>query len=259
MPSSPYARRARSTRRAQPCTTCRRTTAGRRHRGRSWRFMRTDPRRIAMVAQSYYVRDPRVRRAAETLAQSGFEVDFIGMRPEGSESDEVINGVNVHRLPLERRRGDRIRYLYEYAAFFALAFWRLSIRQLSSRYSLVYVHTLPDALVFATLVPRLLGARVFLDMHDPMPETFQSKYELTDASFIVRILLAIESIAVRYAHVVITVHEPLREVFISRGGNAAKIKVVMNLTDTSGPEWQGLAARRSYANGDTFVALYTGT
>jgi hypothetical protein len=40
------------------------------------------------------------------------------------------------------------------------------------RYRLVQVHSLPDVLVFAAAVPRLLGARLLLDLQECMPEFF---------------------------------------------------------------------------------------
>ncbi len=40
----------------------------------------------------------------------------------------------------------------------------------------VHVHNLPDFLVFAGLVPRLAGAKVVLDVHDSVPETFATKF-----------------------------------------------------------------------------------
>ena len=35
---------------------------------------------------------------------------------------------------------------------------------------------MPDVLVFTVLVPTLLGTYVILDIHDPMPETYDSKF-----------------------------------------------------------------------------------
>lgn len=35
---------------------------------------------------------------------------------------------------------------------------------------------MPDFLVFTAVVPKLLGTKVILDMHDPMPELYMSKF-----------------------------------------------------------------------------------
>ena len=43
------------------------------------------------------------------------------------------------------------------------------------RYDVVQVNSLPDWLVFAALIPRALGARVLLDLHECMPEYAATK------------------------------------------------------------------------------------
>jgi hypothetical protein len=37
---------------------------------------------------------------------------------------------------------------------------------------------MPDVLVFSSLVPKLLGAKVVLDLHDPMPELMEAIFNL---------------------------------------------------------------------------------
>ena len=39
-------------------------------------------------------------------------------------------------------------------------------------YDVIHVHSVPDFQVFATLIPRLMGARVILDIHDIVPEFY---------------------------------------------------------------------------------------
>src|SRR2546425_8404828 len=74
--------------------------------------------KVAMLAHTYYLRDPRVRREAEALAEKGFEVHVICLS-EGRNRDReprhaIVNGVQIHRLPISRRRGGFLRYLFEY-------------------------------------------------------------------------------------------------------------------------------------------------
>ena len=49
---------------------------------------------------------------------------------------------------------------------------------------------MPDALVFAAAVPRLLGARVVLDLHECMPEFFSVKFGVPMEHPVVRLLVA---------------------------------------------------------------------
>jgi hypothetical protein len=91
-------------------------------------------KRVAVVVFSPYPADPRPRRAAEALAQLGLEVDVICVRENGREPlRETFNGVQVFRVPLRRRRGGAIGYVYQYAAFIAASFALLSARSLTRR------------------------------------------------------------------------------------------------------------------------------
>jgi hypothetical protein len=144
--------------------------------------------RVLMITHSYYLRDPRVRREAEALAEAGYTVDVICLRDQGEPYRSEVNGVRIYRVPLRRCRGGFLRYLFEYLAFFVLSGLLLSALQLRRRYRLVHVHNMPNFLVFATLLPRLFGAKVILDMHDPMPELFQLQFKLAPRHWIVRLL-----------------------------------------------------------------------
>ena len=47
---------------------------------------------------------------------------------------------------------------------------------------------MPDFLVFCALVPKILGAKVILDQHDPMPELMKTIFGIADSSFSVRVM-----------------------------------------------------------------------
>jgi glycosyltransferase involved in cell wall biosynthesis len=95
----------------------------------------------------------------------------------------------------------------------------------------VQVNSMPDALVFAAIVPRLRGARVVLDLHECMPEFFQVKFGVGPSHPVVRLLAAAEQAAIRFADRVITCTEQMRETFVARGAPANKIEVVLNAAD----------------------------
>lgn len=87
---------------------------------------------------------------------------------------------------------------------------------------------MPDALVFAALVPRLLGARVLLDLHECMPESFATKYDVDRTHPIVRLLSWLEQRSIAFADHAITCTELQREAFVGRGAARDKIEVVLN-------------------------------
>ncbi|HEX4350929.1 MAG TPA: glycosyltransferase [Verrucomicrobiae bacterium] len=189
-------------------------------------------RRAAVVLYSYYASDPRPRRETEALQRAGMEVDVICLR-EGSDEPalEVLDGVNVHRIPLQRRRAGKLTYAFQYFSFLVSAGALLSWWRLRRRYDLVHVHNMPDFLVFSALLPKLLGARVILDLHDPMPELLVTIFGLEEKSFAVRLLKFFEKHSIRFADQVLTVNQACKEIFSARSCPPEKIQVLMNVPD----------------------------
>jgi glycosyltransferase involved in cell wall biosynthesis len=91
---------------------------------------------------------------------------------------------------------------------------------------------MPDFLVFATIVPRLLGAKVILDIHDPMADTFTSKFQHAKKNAIYNILVWQERASAAYCNKVITVHHPVRDHILTRHGlKSESIEVIANFAD----------------------------
>ena len=189
-------------------------------------------RRVAVVVYSHYPSDPRPRRAAEALASQGMKVEVLCLKNDMNEpSRDVSNGIEILRLPIKHRRGGKVGYVTQYVSFLISCFFVLSWRCFFRRYSLVHVHNMPDILAFSAIVPRLLGARVILDLHDPMPELMMSIFGLAENSKSVRVLKFLEKMSIRAVDAVITVNEACRKIFSSRSCSAEKVHVVMNSPD----------------------------
>jgi len=189
-------------------------------------------KRAAVLLFSYYPADPRPLRAAEALVAEGVTIDLFCLQQSSSDPrQEKINGVNVFRMPLERHRGGKARYLRQYSAFILGSFAALTRRAMSRRYDLVHVHNMPDALVFSALIPKLMGAKVILDLHDPMPELMQSIFNIPRESLSVRILEKIEKWSIRFSDAVLTVNLACKKIYSERSCPAEKITVVMNAPD----------------------------
>jgi glycosyltransferase involved in cell wall biosynthesis len=182
--------------------------------------------RVCIVRHRDY--EPQLRREAEALRDAGFEVDVILLRCEGRPATENINGVRVIGLPLRRRRGGALRYVSDYLGFFVLAAARLTREHMRCRYSVVQVNTMPDFLVFCTLPAKLLGAKVIAFMKEPSPELAET---LFTSPLVPRIYLAIERLVLRYADIVFTVTDDLKDVYVARGADEKKIRVVLNSPD----------------------------
>jgi glycosyltransferase involved in cell wall biosynthesis len=187
--------------------------------------------RIGVIRQFYFPCDTRVRREVHALASAGHEVDVICMRRPGQPLYERSGSVAVYRVPLVHKRGGPLRYLFEYVSFPLAAFLCAGALALRRRWDVVQVNTLPDWLVFAAIVPRLLGARVLLDLHECMPEFFATKFRASPSHPAVRLLARLEQASIRFADRAITCTEQMRGAFVARGAQGEKIEVILNSAD----------------------------
>lgn len=185
-----------------------------------------------MVAYTNYLTDARPRREAEALAARGDKVDFLALREEGRPSTERIEGVGVVRVMMERYRGgSTLLYIGNYVLFFLLATFKTAFLFVKYRYDVIYVHTMPDFMVFAASIPKTFGAKVVLDMHDTMPELYMSKFGLGDRHFLIRLVAFQERLSANFADRIVCVHHPHRDVLVNRGIDRQKATILMNLPD----------------------------
>ncbi|MBN2037566.1 MAG: glycosyltransferase [Chitinispirillaceae bacterium] len=194
------------------------------HAGRELCVRRT----AAVVVFSHFPDDPRVCREAEAVEALGFEIDVFCIPKNGQSSRERRGSIAVYRFGPHRRRGARLRYLVEYVLFILGCTVRLSVAHLKRRYAFVHVHNMPDFLVFCAVVPKLLGARIILDLHDPTPEVYRTKYLKPDDSWMVALLRTIERVCIGFASVVFTPNLAFKRLFVARGCPEQKISIIMN-------------------------------
>jgi glycosyltransferase involved in cell wall biosynthesis len=190
-------------------------------------------KRHCMVVHAQYPGgETRVQREAGALVKNGYEVDVLCLRNRVEMATEICGGVRVIRLPVRRglHRWVGGKFL-EYLRFFVLAMLKLIVLHVRHPYRVVQLHNLPDFLVFAAWFPKLLGARVILDLHDLMPEFYQGRYGGKSAGIAARLLCLQEKLSCRFADHVITVSEIWRQTLIGRGIPPDKCSVVMNVAD----------------------------
>jgi glycosyltransferase involved in cell wall biosynthesis len=187
--------------------------------------------RTLMIVQSHYVTDPRVRRQAEALVGAGHTVHVIALRAPGAPRVDDVAGVRVHGVPLGRRFGSRRRYAFEYAAFAVVATVLAAALHVRHRYHVVQVANLPDTLVVAGLLPRLLGARLVFDAHESMPETFRTNFGWRPGGVADRAAIWLQCRCIGLADHVLMVHEPARRLLVGRGVPRERSSVVMNWPD----------------------------
>jgi glycosyltransferase involved in cell wall biosynthesis len=188
-------------------------------------------RRVAMVTFSPYPFDPRPRRCVDALVSEGAAVDLICLAHGNDARRETLSGVNVLRIPLKHPRRGKLEYGFRYGAFILITSLIFAARSLRRRYDLVYVHNMPDILVLSSLIPKALGAKVVLDLHDPMPELMMTIFGAPEENSSVRWMKHLEKWSIGRTDLVVTVNIACKRIFSGRSCSAEKIAVVMNAPD----------------------------
>jgi glycosyltransferase involved in cell wall biosynthesis len=188
--------------------------------------------RICMVTYSFYDLDTRVIQYAQALTARGDTVDVLALRREADPYFEVVNGVNVYRIQL-RNVDERLKfdYLFRILRFLFASAAVLAKRHFSKPYDLIHVHSVPDFLVFAAVVPRLLGAHVILDIHDILPEFYASKFGAASDSLLFRILVWVEKLSIAFSDHVIIANHLWQERLVSRSVPPGKCTAIVNYPD----------------------------
>ncbi len=187
------------------------------------------PRRVCVIRQASVARDPRVLREVRALLAAGHVVDVISLRDTGEPLRERDGRLTHYRVPLPGDPGNSVlAYGARFALFAFIATLLSGALHLRRRYALVQVHTLPDVLVFAAVIPRLLGAKVILDLHETMVEFFTTKYGASPGGPAARLVAAAEQASIRFADLAFTCTNEMREAFIGRGADPEHLGVVLN-------------------------------
>jgi glycosyltransferase involved in cell wall biosynthesis len=209
-----------------------------------------------MLAYAFYESDMRILRYAKTLVERGDTVDVIALRRDSAARFEVLQGVNVYRVQ-SRERNERglFDYLVRLARFMFLAAFTVTRKHLSKPYDIIHVHSVPDFLVFAALIPKMLGAKIILDIHDILPEFFASKFGTSRQSFMFKLLLLAEYLSVSLSDHVIIANDLWHERVATRTGSTERCTTVINYPDPDLFQ----SRRRSVSAGDKFIVTYPGT
>jgi glycosyltransferase involved in cell wall biosynthesis len=111
---------------------------------------------------------------------------------------------------------------------------------------------MPDFLVFAALVPKVRGARVILDLHDPSPELMMTIFGRPSRHWFVRTLRFVERMSIGFSDLVLTPNVTFRDLFASRSCRAEKVNIVMNSPEPTvfDPDRANLSRNTADDNGE---------
>ncbi len=179
--------------------------------------------------------DRRVWQECRALTDAGHRVEVIC--PAGTKRDTEpfaeIDGVRIHRYPLEAATGGPAGYVREYGA----ALWHtLRIARRLSReepFAVVHACNPPDLLFLIALALRPSGARFLFDHHDLVPELFESRFA-GGPRLLHRVSRALEKATFASCDAVISTNESYRRAAIERGGLPPdRVRVVRSAPDLS--------------------------
>jgi glycosyltransferase involved in cell wall biosynthesis len=212
--------------------------------------------KVCMVAYTFYEEDNRVRRYAEALAKRGDQVDAVALRKGGQPKEEILNGVHIYRIQSRVvNEKSKFTYLGRILSFLIRSMLFLTRKQLSGqRYDLVHVHSVPDFEVFSAIVPKLMGSKIILDIHDLLPEFYTSKFKTPKDSFTFSALVAAERMSAAFSDHVIAANHVWEKRIEDRSVGQGKCTTVLNFPDTD------IFQKRGRQRDDgKFVIIYPGT
>jgi glycosyltransferase involved in cell wall biosynthesis len=210
---------------------------------------------VLMVAYTFYEADNRVRRYAETLARRGDSVEAIALRQKGQPFKTTLNGVTVYHIQgREINERTKFDYLFRILLFLFHSMFFIGMRQFKRKYKLIHVHSVPDFEVFAAVVPKILGAKVILDIHDIVSEFYASKFHSGADSLFSKALKIIERVCCSFSdHVIISNHIWGKRI-VERSVPQRKCSVILNY-----PDPHLFNRTRLKEDSEKFIIMYPGT
>lgn len=176
------------------------------------------------ISYSLYDTDIRVKRYSELFVNNTNRIDAIAIcGKNGNEKQNILNGVSVYYI--QKRTYDeknRIDYFLKIIKFFIKGSFLLLYKHIKYKYDIIHVHNVPDFLVFMAIIPKWLGAKIILDIHDVMPELYCEKFKKSFKSSLANMLLFLERKSVHFADFVIVANDLWCEKIINRNNISHK-------------------------------------
>ena len=195
--------------------------------------MRASAVRILMLVENHFPQDTRVKNEAILLTESGYHVSVIALRKKGQVMTEVVNGVQVYRLPrlelfkktshgnlsraglLFLKLKSSLGYLFEYCYFTGACLVVSFYVFIRRGFDVIHAHNPPDTLFVVALPFKLLGKKFIFDHHDLCPELYRSRYR-TGEGFFTRLLRVFEWCSLKLADITIATNESYKQVQMER-------------------------------------------
>jgi glycosyltransferase involved in cell wall biosynthesis len=189
--------------------------------------------KILMLVENHFPQDTRVTNEATLLTEAGYKVSVVALRRSGQTGHEVLNGVEVYRLPtlelfkktpfanvnrmnlLFVKLKSFLGYVVEYFYFTTACFIVSSYIFARRGFDVMHAHNPPDTLFLVGLPFKLLGRKFVFDQHDLCPELYRSRYGAAEG-FATRLLRLLEWCSVKLADVTIATNESYKQIQMQR-------------------------------------------
>lgn len=188
---------------------------------------------VCTITFDWYPYEVRALRMAEAAADAGYDVDVICLRQPDEPRYEVYNGVRVYRVPMSRLvSGSLLVKILQWCWFLLQAAVIVTWLHIRRPYHVIHVHNMPDFLVFSALIPKLLGAKIILDVQDVTPELMAAKAKGGRMRRIVtRLATWQERVSVAFVHHVVTTGWVFEDILVQRSVSRNKITSILNSVD----------------------------
>jgi glycosyltransferase involved in cell wall biosynthesis len=206
---------------------------------------------VCHISFSEFPADGRVKRYVNSLLAGGHFVAVICKSDPFNKNKESGKNLFIHRLKVQKKRGNYLSRVFEYIFFFVKASIFALYYFFKFRIRLYHTHTLPDFVSLTVLIPRILGAKVILDLHEFTPEILMLRRGVPENNWFVRLSKLTEKISVKCADELITIHEGVVKLIGSR--NRREITEIINGVEEN--EYEGFTR----INTGYFNLVYNGT
>ena len=184
---------------------------------------------LAVIAYTTFSRDSRVQKEAYAAVDLGYELDVYTLNDKNNSS---LKSFNFIKLNLEQYKGNsKSKYFFSYLTFFFYCFCHLSLNFPKKKYKYIHFHNMPNFLVFSSIIPKLFGSKIILDIHDLMPELYSVKFNLPLDHFLIKFFYYEERLSARFADEIIATNSFHEARFRKNGFKSKRITEVINVAD----------------------------
>lgn len=211
-----------------------------------------------MLAYAHYISDARIKSYVRTLESHGHQVDVVALKfaNEASVKARPSGGTTFH-LMSKYQGNSKLMYILSYFRFFLKAALFLASRSIPKRYEVIHVHNMPNALVFAAAIPKLLGTKVMLDVHDLMPVNYMAKFDASEHGLPVQALKLEQRLSSMFANQLFCADHNQQDYLVEQCGiPREKIAVMLNLPH---PDVFRQKEGKNRKGNDVFRIVYHGT